>query len=315
MKKQKFIPYQHIEKLGSPLVEGITKGSVHVFPKLDGGCTSAWLDSGVLSLGGRRHVVNIQGSPHIYKHFDTNSEKYAALFEAYPDWVLYGEFGNKTTIRYYKDEVWGNYYVFDVVVFDENDAPTYIPYEEYSVVLEHYGINYIPCIAVITDGDFSVLALDLFNKASEHFIDKELAKGKPAEGVVLKNYAYRNRHGNQIWAKLITDEYFARKNKVKSDGTVDDREIEQILLDELLTDAFIAKELQKVIGDSEWKNSYIQLVLERTWEVWLPETVLDMQGLLYKHKRFVVDFKHLKHKFRVAVTAYLKLNGYINKGE
>lgn len=320
MWKPKFIPYQHIVKFSSPLIEGITKGKVHIFPKLDGGCTTAWsAKTGSFLIGGRGYKSKMtrHDSPHIYEHFDINREKYDALFAAHPDWVLYGEFGNRNVIRYYKDVVWGNYYIFDVVVYDENDIPTYIPYEEYVAELEKFGLAYIPCIAVI-DGDTvdfndAETLSKLFELAGEHFIDKDLAKGKPAEGIILKNYGYRNRHNMQIWAKIITSEFFGRKHKLKKDGTIDNRTIEQTLIDELLTDAFIEKEIQKIVGDNPWETKYIPNILKDTWEVWLDESILEIYDLLKKSKRYTVDFKQLYSDYRTRVADFLSERGLTKK--
>ena len=52
-------PYQHVEKLGTAEVEGILKGDVYAFYKIDGTNTCVWLDQGgKLAYGSRKRVLD-----------------------------------------------------------------------------------------------------------------------------------------------------------------------------------------------------------------------------------------------------------------
>lgn len=291
----RFLRYQHVEKWGSPLTEGIEHGTTHVFPKLDGKCTSLFNDNGRMAIGGRKCEDSKQSTPHVFRHFE-GDDKYKRFIEDHPEITLYGEFGNKTTIGYYKKEVYGDFFVFDVVIYDENDKPAYIPYNEYTSLLEQYDIKYIPRIGVIeniTEDDFE----KLIELATEHFVDKELAQGKQAEGIVIKNYDYANKHGKQIWAKVVTEEYKKRKHnrvRINSDGEVDTRSCEQILVDETLTDAFVEKEIQKFTeANGTLVKQQISTLFKYIWETWVSEEILNMLAIMKKYKKDLFEPKEL----------------------
>lgn len=70
--------------------------------------------------------------------------------------------------------------------------PRYLPYEEYQPLLEQYGLNYIPPLKIIENPREQ----DIYDLLPTNTFLIEDGKGS-GEGVVIKNYAYKNPYGRQ----------------------------------------------------------------------------------------------------------------------
>ncbi len=100
----------------------------------------------------------------------------------------------------------------------------------------------------------------------------------PGEGIVIKNYGYYNKHGQQVWAKLVSNEY--KEQHTKHHG-VSDKEfgqsVEEKIIDKFCTEDFIEKEYWKIVNDKGgWTSKQIPelfgrlfytLVHEESWNI------------------------------------------------
>ena len=59
-----------------------------------------------------------------------NHPEFKDYLDAHPNHILYGEWMIPHTIRSYSENVWKNFYVFDVFEYNEQSSK-YISYEEY----------------------------------------------------------------------------------------------------------------------------------------------------------------------------------------
>ncbi len=73
--------------------QGIEKGTVYIFPKLDGTNGVVWFDGIDVKAGSRNRELGL-GKEDNYgfnQHIQTNKEKYLAFFNFFPTAILYGE--------------------------------------------------------------------------------------------------------------------------------------------------------------------------------------------------------------------------------
>ncbi len=173
----------------------------------------------------------------------------------------------------YRDDAWRKFYVFDVVHGGEEDVYRYIPYNEYRDRLEQFGIDYIPPICTIQNGNE-----DAFRKALERntFL---VADGKGVgEGIVIKNYSYKNRFGRTTWAKMVTNEFKEKHIREMGAPAIHvDQLVEQKIVDDYCTEEFIRKEYNKLVNImGGWSSKYIpellgrvfhELVYEESWNI------------------------------------------------
>ena len=140
----------HVEKLGTSDTEGILNGTVFLSYKIDGTNSAIWLkDGGTLGFGSRRRELQLgEDNAGFMQHMmsDENTAEYAdylAYLTKYPTRIIYGEWLVKHTIRYYEDDAWRKFYVFDVY---DTATERFIPVDEYltDFIKYHRNIKYIP---------------------------------------------------------------------------------------------------------------------------------------------------------------------------
>lgn len=287
----KFVKYQHVERLGTDETEGILDGTVYVFPKIDGTNGSVWNDSGVICCGTRSKMLGDNDDNRGFKQFVLEKTGIPALLAEYP-WRLYGEWLVPHTLKTYKEEAWNKFYVFDVTV-QENGVEKYLPYDMYKSVLDEYGIEYIPCIALVENGK-----PEIFTKLLEQ--NTYLIKEGIGEGLVIKRYDFVNKWGRIVWAKTVTNEfkfghYKAMGAPKLSGGAV----IEEAIVNEFVTLDLVNKEYSTVCNnhaedtnEGPWSSRRIPELLNRTYHALVTE---ELWHILKKFKVHpIIDFKLLE---------------------
>ncbi len=268
-----FRQYMHIEKFGNTEVEGIELGQVYVFPKLDGTNASTWLINGTeyyLGFGSRtRHLANSDNAG-----FATWGNKHDGLnqFHTKHRYLrLYGEWLVPHTFKGYREDAWRRFYVFDVY---DDTSEMYLPYDVYKPLLDEFGLDYIPPLATVKNGRY------------EHFMEF-LAKnrylcpdeGDPGEGIVIKNYDFYNKFGDQVWAKLIRQEFKDEHHKVMgapdiNTGLLNEDRIVQSVVSTHLVDKTIEKIKESKGGWSSknipelFERVFYDVVKEELWDQW-----------------------------------------------
>lgn len=303
--------YQHIEKLGREEVEGLLDGNVYCFPKIDGTNACLFLDDkGNLCAGSRNRQLTLEKDNAGFYAYALQHPEYKAYLEAHPNHILYGEWLVKHTIKTYAEDAWKKFYVFDVfyanpweddpfVETDENGKITllnfaaltlsrYLPYEEYVPELEKYNIDYIPVMATLkkpTIDDIAELA-----KQNHYLMPDDSHIG---EGIVCKNYYYINKYGRVIWGKLVAEEFFEKKQKLRSKNHEVKSDFEEKIALEYITDAVVKKEYAKVKGKfpEAKKNELIGRVLNAVYDSFITE---DLVTVVRKNKSCTINFRHMK---------------------
>jgi hypothetical protein len=257
-----FLKYQHVENLASPEVEGLLDGTVYVFPKLDGANASVWLEDNRIQVGSRNRQIGDGEGGSWGKLRD-----YARLCSQIPDLMhncptirLYGEWLVPHTLRTYKDEAWEKFYVFDVM----REDGSYMHYDEYSRLLDKYGVLYIPVIATTTQPNRETL---------EALVQENtyLVKEGIGEGIVLKNYDFVNGRGNVVWGKVV-HRRFKQDNAKLFGPPPAPMDIEARIVRDFVTPELVEKEYQKIVHDkSGWSSQYIQMLLGRVFYTLITE--------------------------------------------
>lgn len=230
-----------------------------------------------------------------------DSRLFEPVFAEHPDWLIYGEWLVPHTLRTYKADSWSKFYVFDIVEV-EKDGPTdesgnwtaarrYLTPEEYITFLEGKGIACIPVVAKLTDPTEDD-AKALLSRSGEFLVEG----GGLGEGIVLKNYAYRNKYGRQVWAKMLTADFLqtkklhrAENHEAKEEGSA----VEAEIANKWLTPEAVSKEFLKFKEDlgRPYEKSMLGDFLRKLWKEWIDDNIVLILNELGTPK---IDFGKLR---------------------
>lgn len=261
-----FTSYQHIERFGTTEVENIQFGECYIFPKIDGTNSSVWLEDGNLKAGSRNRELTLESDNADFYKSILQDEKILNLLLDYPFWRIYGEWLVPHTLKTYREDAWRKFYVFDIKYED-----SYIHYDEYAPILEQYGIEFIRPLAVIRNPSYDQL-INLLD-VNTFLIKDGCGSG---EGIVIKNYDYRNKYGRQTWAKMVRNEFKDNNKKVMGVKTTNgEKIIEEDIINRFCTQVLIDKVYAKIVNENGGWNSknipqllntvFYDLIQEETW--------------------------------------------------
>ena len=106
------------------------------------------------------------------------------------------------SLKTYREDAWRHFYVFDVMEHIEDGSERYLSYSEYKPIMDKYGIDYITPLCSLNNASYD----DFVKNLDKNVFLIEDGKGC-GEGIVIKNYDYKNKFGNIIWAKIVTSEF------------------------------------------------------------------------------------------------------------
>lgn len=275
-----FQRYQHIEKLGSPEVDGILLGTCYIFPKLDGANASVWKnEDGKLCVGSRNQEIT--GSDAL-KGFYEYCCKHAGIqryFAAYPNHRLYGEWLIPHTIKTYRPEALNKFYVFDIV----GQTGFHADFSVWSWYATRFSVEYIPCIAKIQNPSVGqIMKLVETN-------DYLMQDGHIGEGIVIKNYDFVNKYGRTTWAKIVRSEFKDQNRTVFGGAKLQhgpDR-VEYKIANEVSLATITAKVYANMY---DFDSKQIPKLLGLVWHDFVTE---ELWGWMKKYKNPTIDFKLL----------------------
>jgi hypothetical protein len=275
-----FEKYQHLERFGTSEVNGIENGMCYVFPKIDGTNASLWWDCG-LQAGSRNRKLEIDNDNAGFFNWALKQDKFINFFIKYPNIRLFGEWLVPHTLRTYEDAHWNNFYVFDVMINN-----LYVEYGIYKIMLEAFGIDYIPAICKIKNPSYEKL-IELLDK-NIYLIKDGQGTG---EGIVVKNYEYRNKYGRITWAKIVKNEFKIKHQKVNNVLEIQETKIiEEEIVKKYVTKSLIEKEFAKIENESGWSSKKIPQLLSIVYYCLIKE---EMWNILKEFKNPNIDFKRL----------------------
>jgi len=294
----KYHKYQHIEKIGTGDTDGILNGTVYVTCKIDGDNGAVYLDGGAVHCGARTMEIDEKNDIGGFAKFILHDPRIEKALKAHPDWIIYGEWLTPHTLKRYAADAWRKFYVFDIlkvngpeVIVDENGAVLngeYVPIDEYAPMMVSYGIDFIPLLAKLENPSMDDLKA-LLQKSGSFLITEGLG-----EGIVIKNYGYRNKFGHQTWAKMLTEDFSLHKKELRKEsvGPKSEHPVERAIADKFLTPEAISKEFLKFKEmKGGWDDAMANEFLGRFWNEWLDDNI---KLILKKLKTPTIDFKALQ---------------------
>lgn len=283
-----FKKYQHIERFGSIETEGINFGECYVFPKIDGTNAQLWLENDTIFAGSRNRILSLDNDNANFYNYVHNEQRFLAFFLDNPYLRLYGEWLVPHTLKTYRKDAWNKFYVFDVSVNSGEDEE-YLSYSSYLPILDKYGIDLIPPICVIKNPTYE----DLVKKLDSNIFLIEDGKGF-GEGIVIKNYEYRNKYGRQIWAKVVRGEF--KEKHISAMGCPQangSKMIEEEIVNEFLTKPMVEKIKAKIETEmGGWSSKFIPRLLQTSFYDLVKE---EMWGILKSKKYPTINFKTLNY--------------------
>lgn len=272
--RMEFIKYQHVERLGNIEVEGLLDGLCHVFPKIDGTNGSIWVDNGIIKAGSRNRELSVEKDNAGFYEWALEQQNIKEFLGKYPNLRLYGEWLVPHTLKTYIDTAWRNFYVFDVL-----NGKDYLPYEEYTTILDEFGINYIPALCTIKNASED----EFYNFLdSNTFLIRDGAG--TGEGIVIKNYSYKNKFGRTTWAKIVKNDF---KEQNKKPFGLNEEMIEKGIVNMFVTETLIRKEFSKI---ENWNSKLIPRLLNTVYYCLIKE---ELWNALKKFKSPIINFKEL----------------------
>lgn len=290
-----FQKYQHLERFGTDEVANIEIGECYVFPKIDGTNASVWLNDGKICAGSRKRELSLESDNAGFYAWAVQQVRLHKYLTENPTHRLFGEWLVPHSLQTYKKDAWRRFYVFDVcvdkaedeILHDGDSKLKHLHYLEYKPLLEAHNIDYINPIAVIRNGSYE----QFVNQLKNNVFMIEDGKGV-GEGVVIKNYDYKNKYGRQTWAKIVTSEFKEQHAKVMGAPTVDGKKlIEEEITEKYVTTALIEKELSKIQNEDGWSSRMIPRLLNTVYHSLVTE---ETWNFVKENKNPTIDFKRLQ---------------------
>lgn len=293
-----FVRYQHIERLGTPNVEteGLLEGTVYVFPKIDGSCHEIWYDNdeGKVLCASRNNVLTAEQDGTGFYAFIEAHPGIKEMAERNKNYRFFGEYLIPHTLRNYTDDAWKKWYIFDV--YDATAGRYLLPTEQKNIIgTLPDGAEMIPAIKTLENPTLEDITQAM---GEDTYL---LQEGTEGEGVVVKNYGYRNVHGRQIWGKIVREE-FKRNSKAINKGQPEESESHKAVR-ESISQEFISKEFYKFTADRgvEWNDKLIPDFLKYIWQEWWKDYSFETLSKLK-----TVDMKEARKAFSGEVMSKLR---------
>lgn len=277
-----FKKYQHIERFGTDEVDGIEYGQCYIFPKIDGTNGQTYMKDDKLMAGSRNRELSLEDDNQGFYDYVLRNPCLVEFHLEFPEVRLYGEWLVPHTLRTYRQDAWKKFYVFDVEYLDN-----LLPYDQYLPMLQKYNLDFIIPLAIINNPTYDNLVAKL--PANTFLIEDGKGDG---EGIVIKNYDYKNKYGRQTWAKIVKTEF--KEKNVLAMGlkpTNGSFQVEEAIASEFIDEVLVDKVYANIKNESGcWRSEFIprllntvfyDLVREETW------------NFVKKHKQPKIDFKVL----------------------
>ena len=235
---EKHIKYPKIHRLGKDETEGIFKeGKLLIEEKIDGANTSIWVSNGELKFGSRNNLVpDFRG----LKTYALKHQGILNIFKDFPNYRLFGEWLIKHIISY-NNLSYNHFYLYDIY---DNDKNEYIDPKIVKDIADKYNIKRPHTFAII-NVDGTIDEKDIINEINNNHVGKSIL-GERGEGVVIKNFGFRNKFGDFSYAKIVTQE-FKEDNAVWFGGNNKHSEFywETYVMNEYINETRVRKIIQK----------------------------------------------------------------------
>lgn len=156
----------------------------------------------------------------------------------------FGEWGSKHKVHY-KKEVYGDFHMFSI--WDE-EKEEYLSDEIVKAEAKKLGLRTVP---YFYEGEFiSIDHLMSFVGKSELSVEQN-----DGEGIVVKNAGYKNKFGQQIFVKIVTEKFKEVKN-MKNPEMASRKERLKVSANSVVTEARVEKILYKLEDEGLLEKGY-----------------------------------------------------------
>jgi len=259
-----FKKYQHIERIGKDTTEGLLDGMCIIQFKIDGTNSSCWInDNGEIKAGSRNRELTFENDNAGFYKYISEHNGVKEYLQKHPNHRLYGEFLVPHSLKTYAEDAWRKFYIFDVCLDKDDGTVEYLPYNMYQEFLEEFDLDYIPSLAIIKNPTYESL-LKCLDKTGQ-FLIKD-GEGND-EGIIVKNYDFYNSHNEQIWGKIVSNEFKGKHHKEMGAPEINNTTlVEEKIIEQYCTSAFIEKEYAKIVNENDgWKSRFIPKLFERVY--------------------------------------------------
>lgn len=287
-----FVRFMHVERFGHSEVGGINIGFCHIFPKLDGTNSSVWYEDGEVQCGSRNQHLSLTSDNAGFAGYVYQHEGLQTLVKEQNHYRFFGEWLVPHTLKSYREDAWRRFYIFDVV---DIASGKYVPYEIYHDMLTTYypDVDYVPLQATALNA--SKDQLYVLAETNEYM----MLPGHIGEGVVIKNYEFKNKYGRTVWAKIVRSEFKDSHREEMGVPVIKGKDmIEEAIAVDFVTRTMVEKERAKAAlaianNTSEGQRpAPIQpRLLGMVWHCILTEVIPDF---VKKSKGPTIDFKLLR---------------------
>lgn len=279
-----FRPYMHIERYGNDEVQGVELGECYIFPKIDGTNGSVWVDgSEDICCGSRKRHLSLTQDNAGFMDYVLDQDNLMNLVLDNQNWTVYGEWLVPHSLKTYRESAWRKFYIFDVWDWDNN---CYLHYDAYQPILEEYKVDYIPSLCIFKSATYDNLLVEIKNNT--FLIDEGKGSG---EGIVIKNYNYKNKFGRTIWAKLITNEFKEKHARMQPTEKLGKQMVEEEICNKYVSQHLIDKIYSKIVNECEgWNSKYIPRLLNTVYYDLINE---ELWNIIKSMKNPTINFKTL----------------------
>ena len=247
--------YMSITRLGHRSTKGVlNKGDrIVVQEKLDGANASIVKIDGEVKCFSRNHELSEEKTLDGFYEFANSLD----LEELNDGFVLFGEWLTKHKVIY-PEEIRKTFWLYDIYDKEKNE---YMSFDTVRAIGIYFGLNVVP---VLFEGEYeSFEQLESF--VGETKVGGTVGGKTQGEGIVVKRPEYRDRYGNQIFVKLVTQEFAEiQKQKLPKDPSIITPE--QKFANAVMTDARIEKHLHKLVDEGliheEWGIEDMGVILK-----------------------------------------------------
>ena len=276
--------YQHVEKLQSDEVEGILIGECYVFPKIDGTNGQVWHDDTGFHFGSRTRELSLDKDNAGFMAATLENKPVLELAKQLSGWRIFGEWLVPHSLKDYKPEAWRKFYIFDIY---DTVNERYVDYSAWSPLAHKLGVDYIAPMKIIKNPSIENLLAELEN--NKYLLpDGYTGKG---EGIVIKNYNYKNRFGRQTWAKIVTADFKSKHAKEMGAPRLANEFIEEKIAKEFLAVDVCEKVLANIKAECGWSSKLIPRLLNTVFYDFVRESTWD---IIKAHNDPKIDFKLLR---------------------
>jgi len=269
--------YIDINRIGSPdncSIFDHDEDELVIEEKVDGGCGCFFLKDGLIHVCSRNRDLTAENDKQTFQESQKWIYHQLQHKEVSSQFYYYFEHMQKHTIDYGKTRETTPIIGFDIKpkegIFGRR--PAYLGRRAKEAEFNRLGI---PCISLKWMG----LVKDFKNQDINELLKTSAYYEKEPEGIVIKNYQRANDEGNQMFAKIVRED-FKELNRAVFGELKKDKNDSERFIELFLTDARIKKRIHALVQEQGLllKRSLMQfLVIESLKDIFKEELPLVMK--------------------------------------